>query len=223
MKYITLTLLLTACGSAQTNSNGSSNEYIPTFPVPIVENIRDTTQISKGNLFQTRETLNDSLRVTSFLCQVNGEFIRDRDECYELHATVWDKAPTQVYRVNIGKVKLGEVYEVLNQTEFTNDLSHIVMVATGVNISTNPNDTTAYKDFHNVIHSNGTNLTHEVHHLVDTKVGAFVITQEMVDEFGNDDAWVIVLAVSAVSLSVLESGDEIKIERTSGQLSVLKQ
>lgn len=208
--------------------------YTPVFPVPVHSNeFTDSTFITNQiNFWKTTTSLNSKIPVHSGTCFVNGVWESVLENCHiaqnqGLNPPA-DTQPIQVYRVNIGQVQVGEVFEILSQFEITNDLDYPIMIADVVIASVNPNQTTnAVQDesIHDpiLIPANGTNCLPDVHHCTETKVGAFMVDQSFKEYFGNQDVWITVLSWSNTSLNVLENNAFVRLEQNYGSLNVVKK
>ena len=203
--------------------------YTPTFPVPLHTNeFTDSSFVTNGTSYwKTSTSLNRTIPVHSGTCFNKGEWVKDILICHQIESKVDDTVPVQVYRVNIGPIEQGSIYEVLSQMEFTNPMPYGLMVGTVVIASSNPDQTTNYVQDETqtdpiIVPTNGENCIPSVHHCSPSKVGSFMVDESMKNYFGDKDVWIIVLTWSNVSLSVIEQDTHLFLEQNYGSLSVIK-
>jgi len=174
---------------------------IPDYPIVAIQNeFQDLNPITNGvNYWKTETALNSTVRIGSGTCFIHDVWNYGKN-CHTDDITkVSDIFPTQIYRLNIGQIHLGDVFEVLSQYEVTNNTFITVMYADTVILSANPNETQNFKGFKNtgndpiIAPGNGYNCTPSLHHCVMNKIGTFMVTQEILDHIGTNDAYVIVL------------------------------
>lgn len=230
--YISILLFLFNCAPAiiEEGSSSDSIDYStpPQIPAPIIPNeFVDSTFITNNQSFwKTLTELNSKFPVRSGTCMVNGVWTyHSNGGCDQIGATS-DYSPTQVYRVNLGQIEIGSVYQILSQFEVTNNTLGDLMIADLVILSANPDETRDFT-FRSEIGTdpivspnNGKNCNPDEHHCTETKIGAFLVDQAMKDYFGSKDVYAIVLVYSQ-NIRWRENLN-VDIEQNKGFLSVTK-
>lgn len=136
-------------------------------------------------------------------------------------------SPKQIFKVNIGPVQEGDVIVSMSEAEFTNDLSYVVSVVSGLTISNDTNFGTTDDSLfftgtkYQISEWNGPNIDRTVvHHSVHSKTGLIVITPGIKAALGDGDCFIMLNAWSVSSAAT--SGATVSVDKPYGRLVVLR-
>lgn len=179
-----------------------------------------TTNVYADSLFTTKEQLTKTIKVDSGACIKNY--------CY--------MGTKQIFRVNIGPVQVGDFFSFNSIQEYTAEFyspslnAQWISVPSVVIASTHADSINGALDIatphpwdFQVDEIQGDNIALQAqHHHAVVKVGDFIVTQEMKNQWGASDVYIIVLAWAVSTNYYAMRNAPVLVQEGQGHLNVVK-
>lgn len=136
--------------------------------------------------------------------------------------------PRQIYKINIGKVKVGDVFTITATTEFTNSYINPngnleqtwVSVVSSISATNDAEGMLPDNRTFEISEASGDNISRRMHHHVHNRSVSFQVTQEMINQWGCSDVYIVFYAWACSS--GFKGMPPIEVGEDSGQLTIVK-